>query len=459
MKSILQNLQLLSTKTIGILILVGVGCYTAVSFIAHSYIVSLEAADLNVFQFVDNSRDRNAQAHANTYKVRKSQLNLQLKRPRLGLKRLTAASFQEQNERAAKLKEHYELVYSPKKSDRIRDYVYKHLRRPFEYKTQHDLPYDVYNCPREGPPPNYPFAWNIMNVIGHWNPMNTTEPERIHQSLCVFDYEADLSVAELYRKAEVPFLLRNTPVLLQTAERWNRNPGYLSSLLQDYEEKTEHSHNNHFMYFNVKSPRLRIPDGWKPPMELTELTFDAWQKLASTVTTDEPNQERYYFRVNGVPEGPHEFLFQELPIFQPTPNNFFMVDPKEQRGINCRFGMKGVMAETHFDESRNFIVLLGGQRRYILAHPQECQNLQLYPFDHPSGRHSAVDWTNPDLKKFPGFKKAEVHEVVLQAGDALYLPTLWFHFVVSLNVNYQCNARSGKTFENFDYIRQCGFMG
>jgi len=100
---------------------------------------------------------------------------------------------------------------------------------------------------------------------------------------------------------------------------------------------------------------------------------------------------------------------------------------------------------------------MGGKRRYVLAHPKECPNLGLYPMHHPSGRHSAVDWIQPDLQQFPQFATAQLNEVVLQAGDALYLPTSWFHFIVSLNTNYQCNARSGTTYENEHHLAQCGF--
>lgn len=192
-------------------------------------------------------------------------------------------------------------------------------------------------------------------------------------------------------------------------------------------------------------------------MEIIEMPFDDWYERAEEIQTDDPKQERYYFRINAVQNGPHEFLYRELPIFEPVANNFFIVEPLEQRGINCRFGMKGVIAETHYDQSRNFIVLLKGQRRYVLAHPRECPNLGLFPMGHPSGRHSAVDWTNPDLTKFPEFGNAQVQEVVLQAGDALYLPTYWFHFIVSLNTNYQCNARSGTTNEHIRKIQDCGF--
>ena len=53
---------------------------------------------------------------------------------------------------------------------------------------------------------------------------------------------------------------------------------------------------------------------------------------------------------------------------------------------------------------------------------------------------------------------AAVALAVLQPGDALYLPTAWFHYIVSLNMNYQCNAQSGSTTENAHHLRECGFI-
>jgi ribosomal protein L16 Arg81 hydroxylase len=109
------------------------------------------------------------------------------------------------------------------------------------------------------------------------------------------------------------------------------------------------------------------------------------------------------------------------------------------------------------------IVLLGGQRRYILSHPSECSNLALLPHGRPSERHSAIDFSNPftaeNKKKYPNFfSKAKANEIVLEAGDSLYLPTYWMHYIVSLNnFNYQCNARSGMTHELDHYIKECGF--
>ena len=106
---------------------------------------------------------------------------------------------------------------------------------------------------------------------------------------------------------------------------------------------------------------------------------------------------------------------------------------------------------------RYSVVMLGGLRRWILALPNQCENMHMLPKEHPSGRHSAVDWSKPDLIQYPNFGKVVGNEVILQPGDFLYVPTYWHHYIVSLNVNFQCNTRSGRT-SGFDkYIAKCGF--
>jgi hypothetical protein len=51
-----------------------------------------------------------------------------------------------------------------------------------------------------------------------------------------------------------------------------------------------------------------------------------------------------------------QYLFDELTFFQPRPQELNLTDPREQRGIHCRFVMPGIIAENHFDSSRNAIV-------------------------------------------------------------------------------------------------------
>ncbi len=155
------------------------------------------------------------------------------------------------------------------------------------------------------------------------------------------------------------------------------------------------------------------------------------------VDNDRESEKRmkwYYFRLNAFLDEAKgdtldKFVFDEVTFFDPrntTASKFYFVEPEEQRGINCRFGMRGIVAENHYDLSRNMIAILGGERRYIIAHPAQCSKMALYPAQHPSGRHSSFDWSNPsDWDVHPEFRTAEVNEVVLHAGDVLYLPTSW----------------------------------
>lgn len=70
--------------------------------------------------------------------------------------------------------------------------------------------YDIYNCPEE-PPAGYPFEWKLVDeVLDNWavNDIEHT-PSKIHQGLCVFDFEKDYEKAVRYRKAELPFVVVN----------------------------------------------------------------------------------------------------------------------------------------------------------------------------------------------------------------------------------------------------------
>lgn len=337
--------------------------------------------------------------------------------------------------------------------------------------------YDIKHCPLH-PPPNYPYEWNALQVLEHWNIDDTTIPtDYIHQGLCILDWTTDQEKIRIYRQAEVPFVMVNHPVVLQTAERWS-TAGYLEQLLGKEKQRNEHSQTNHFMFWRpVPSPRYNpfqrgkgteiSPTEWHPPTDTVELSYLDWLRHAERIQRIAPTEkaDRYYFRLNGVRDTTNAYLYDELPFFNSPPDGaptVFLVEPDHQRGINCRFGMRGIFAEAHFDTTRNWITVLRGQRRYLLANYTQCAHFQLYPPNHPSGRHSRIDWSRPrehlqQDSTLAGFTQATMNEVVLQAGDALYLPTSWIHAIVSLNINYQCNARSGTTQESWDVLQECGF--
>lgn len=365
---------------------------------------------------------------------------------------------------------------SPIEVERIHD-ILDPLRVPQSLPPTDFAQYDILNCP-DTPPAGYPYEWNLVQLLQHWGIDDTDiPPDYLHQGLCVFDWTTDHKKVRTYRQAEVPFVLQNHPDVMQTASRWS-TPGYLQDLLGDTVQRNEHAFTNHFMFWRPFPGMAQAKQ--KPPTDTVELSYAEWLEKATALDLEpgnEPQRERWYFRLNGERHSEtNMYLYDELPFFlvhddddgnknkktsssSSTPSTLFMVDPLAERGINCRFGMKGIFAESHFDPTRNWVVVLGGQRRYILSHPRECPHLQLHPANHPAGRHSAVNWSDPvdGVRQYPGFAHARANEVVLQAGDALYLPTSWFHAIVSLNTNYQCNARSGMTNENMEHLTNCGF--
>ncbi len=99
----------------------------------------------------------------------------------------------------------------------------------------------------------------------------------------------------------------------------------------------------------------------------------------------------------------------------------------------------------HFDLPDNLACIAAGRRRFTLFPPEQLSNLYVGPLDFtPAGQAvSLVDFACPDFEKFPRFSTALEHAQVaeLQAGDALFIPSMWWHHVEALNsfnvlVNY-----------------------
>lgn len=91
----------------------------------------------------------------------------------------------------------------------------------------------------------------------------------------------------------------------------------------------------------------------------------------------------------------------------------------------------------HYDVLDNIACVCAGRRRFTVFPPEQVANLYVGPIDFtPAGQAiSLIDMDEPDLERFPRFAEALRHAQAaeLEPGDAIYLPSMWWHRVQSLD--------------------------
>ncbi|KAF8820404.1 histone lysine demethylase JMJD5 [Cardiosporidium cionae] len=104
-------------------------------------------------------------------------------------------------------------------------------------------------------------------------------------------------------------------------------------------------------------------------------------------------------------------------------------------------GPKGTISPLHTDHYDNIFAQIVGVK-YLRLYPPNASE-SIYPYkEGPLTNTSQIQWDLHALdtkaytsieSKFPNFLKAGFFEVILTAGDALYIPKGWWHFVKSLS--------------------------
>lgn len=139
-----------------------------------------------------------------------------------------------------------------------------------------------------------------------------------------------------------------------------------------------------------------------------------------------------------------------FPVFEAqNPLNYFANDYVSRVWIG-----NNSIVNTHYDDSENIACVVAGKRTFTLFPPEQIDNLYIGPLElTPAGAPvSMVDFSDIDYEQYPKIKTAlsVALEANLEPGDAIYIPSLWWHHVeakggVNMLVNYWCGgAISGK---------------
>eukprot|EP01041_Mallomonas_annulata_P013327 gene13327-28234_t len=290
----------------------------------------------------------------------------------------------------------------------------------------------------------YPQYKNLLQIVTDWNPDIPDVPAHFTETLQHFDYSNpdERAIAEQFRSAELPFKLYNVPEIVITGIKWTDE--YLTRALSHHTSHAEKSKNNHFMYWVNRGGSLD-PD-YTSPTDVVKLSFKEWLQKAKYAEEQQlsNSSSHYYFMTSALNDELESFITKDLSLFSTKKENFFITNVAANKGTQCRFGMRGIISEAHYDTGRNMVAMIRGGKRYILNPPKACHQLGIITDrKHPSYRHSVIDWSDVKQAEASGFAKVPAIDTVVREGEVLYIPSFWFHYIVSLGLSIQCNSRSG----------------
>lgn len=330
----------------------------------------------------------------------------------------------------------------------------------------------------------YPFMRTYKELMDTWPQDNLDNPpDVLQEDLIHFDWniEADMEAAVKFREAKLPFKVVNVPEVVAATTKWTDEylinqfdtnaPGEPNGLRAD--GKCNEGPDNFFAFFNV--PLWDVDELGIPPTRDNDWSFARWTKhshYADRVGLH-PHKPHYYWQSGVAREERFQkksqwsFVSNDLPSFSSTSDNFILFHHEHQKGIQCRFGERGITAANHYDSGRNMIAMIKGAKRYILSPPRACKKLGIVSSKgHASFRHSMLNYGHIALMENSEYSEempeeerewlemtgtAEAVSTVLKEGEILYVPTGWFHYITSLQKSAQCNVRSGPDMDGDEY--------
>lgn len=256
---------------------------------------------------------------------------------------------------------------------------------------------------------------DVYQITGNIQTKNLSSPRSTFSRKCV--------------ERGVPIVLKNSVVELWRArKKWA--PNYLESRLAHLSGVYENENRWFGPYYDKRKPLTSLLTRLNPYR--TDLEMSARQFFRRIQNP----QEGSYLYFTGDIDQLGEWTLDEI-----TPLDELLAPNPKRSSINVWIGQPHVLAHCHYDGYHNFYAQLYGTKKFTLFKPTNWPGLYPYPFLHPSHAQAQVNVSNfEDARTFPLVEKVEAVEAVLEPGDLLYVPPLWFHHVESLGVSISVNV-------------------
>uniref|UniRef100_A0A1A9W7P4 JmjC domain-containing protein n=1 Tax=Glossina brevipalpis TaxID=37001 RepID=A0A1A9W7P4_9MUSC len=133
----------------------------------------------------------------------------------------------------------------------------------------------------------------------------------------------------------------------------------------------------------------------------------------------------------------HE-LFEQIPLLKKDfniPDYCSLRSSNREVDIKAWLGPKGTVSPLHYDPKHNLLCQVFGSKRIILASPDDSKYLYAHESEFLRNT-SQIEVGDIDYQKFPLVAKVKFYYLTLQAGDCLYIPPKWWHYVKSQSPSF-----------------------
>lgn len=96
-------------------------------------------------------------------------------------------------------------------------------------------------------------------------------------------------------------------------------------------------------------------------------------------------------------------------------------------------GSSHVWTAAHCDIGTSVFIQMQGRKRWVFYGPDQTALLYPYSQHRNVAYNLGVDVHRPNLETHPLFKQARGYEVILEPGDVLIFPSLWWHAIQNLD--------------------------